>query len=87
MSNVQSAACWARDTPLGWLLLVLHDGRCALGRRRENCGRAARKMDGESNEAKGGTGIKERRRRWRIEGVGCSRFRGMWEEGLTRDGW
>jgi hypothetical protein len=35
MSNVQSAACWARDTPLGWLLLVLHDGRCALGRRRE----------------------------------------------------
>lgn len=46
MSNVKSAACWARDTPLGWLrLLVLHDGRWALGRGRETSGRPLGKMD------------------------------------------
>ena len=40
MSNVESAACWARDTPLGRLsLLVLHDGRCAGGRARIAGGR------------------------------------------------
>jgi hypothetical protein len=30
MSDMESAACWARDTTLGWLiLLMLHDRRFA----------------------------------------------------------
>ena len=82
MSNVQSAACWARDTPLGWLLLVLHDGRCAWGRGKGE--REDRTKDRRgSREAKGG--IKERRRRWEglkewcargFEGSGFRRFCG-----------
>lgn len=35
MSDMESAACWARDTTLGWLiLLMLHDGGIARQVRR-----------------------------------------------------
>ena len=56
MSNMESAACWARDTTLRWLiLLMLHDGVCTSSAIELGvlwC--AIRKIvDEESNEGKG----------------------------------
>ena len=74
MSNVESAACWARDTPLGRLsLLVLHDGRYAWA---EGELRAAARKTERSREAKGG--IKGEETKMEIEGVMGSRLRGKW---------